>query len=272
MIVKIGSAVVVNDEGDVALDVLSALVTSLARAQRSGCEVALVTSGAVAVGARRLAVSRASRSGCSLRGCAAVGQAHLMGLYAELFARCGLDIGQILLTTMDVASPGRVRQAMNVLSSLTGRGVVPIINENDVVVLRGAPRMRDNDHLAALLARGWAADALLLLSSVDGVLIGGRRAAVNRKATVVPHVHPRQGTVPGVWRTAGPGRGGMHSKLAAARHAALGGTTVVIANGRTPRIVDRVLGGERVGTWLTMEHSTDEGGADTGHTPSQENG
>lgn len=258
LVVKLGSGVIVDEQGVMAVDAIASLAASVARARACGCEVVLVTSGAVAVGARRLADNPLPTLPGRTPACAAVGQAHLMVLYSAIFSGYGIEIGQVLLTEEDVADPERLAHVAQVVRELTASGVLPILNENDVVVSGEAlggrsRRLHDNDHLAAFVASRLAADLLILLSVVDGLLRSRPGVTIGERVEIIPRVDARAIPSTLVWRDAGWGRGGMESKLAAASYAAACGTTVIIANGRTPRIIDRILAGERVGTWVTRE-------------------
>ncbi len=217
-----------------------------------------MTSGAVGLGAERLRCDPRRATLAEKQACAAVGQSRLMALYQDAFRQFDIEVAQVLLTEDDFADAVRARNLATALNTLLAFGAIPIINENDVVSTveleqvqaNGTEHRRifgDNDMLSALLARKIRAEVLLLLSDVDGVhthnpaLIPGAEV-IPVVADVTPEI------MEGVDTAAGRGRGGMASKLKAAQLASQAGVTVVIANGRTPSIIDRLVEGERIGT------------------------
>jgi len=205
-----------------------------------GRSVILVSSGATALGLERLRFTSRPTDMPTLQAAASVGQALLMRRYDEAFAKRGLTPAQVLLTHGDLSNRKRVNNARATLAALLDAGAVPIINENDVVATEEI-RFSDNDQLAAMVAPLVGADALLLLSDVDGVLSeSGERIPELADASAFVD----RGSVDKV------GRGGMASKLDSARKARRSGAVVVIANARADRILTRVLAGEDVGTCI----------------------
>jgi glutamate 5-kinase len=247
VVVKLGTSTVTRPDGSLAHGRFYALADSLAAVRRSGRELVVVTSGAVALGGARLR-GRPEGSPASRQARAAVGQARLMALYADAFDRNGITAAQMLAAPRDVADRRRARALRSTLCELLALGVLPIVNANDAVLPEEpAPTLvGENDRLAALVARAVRADLLLMLTDVDGVFDGDPRGPgmprlLERIEDVGPDLEaaaggPRQGT------------GGMRAKLEAARLAARGGCTAVIANGAEPRVVERLLKGERLGT------------------------
>jgi glutamate 5-kinase len=252
LVVKLGTNVVMGRDGRPALSRLYGILESVAALKHQGKEVLLVSSGAVGLGQEQLGLKARPRRLADKQACAAVGQGRLMGLYQEGFARLGLVAAQVLLTERDFTSRRGYLNLRTTLERLLALGAVPVINENDTVSTAelaasgafAAPVFGDNDKLSALVAGGMDADALLILSDVDGLYTGNPHTDPQaRLLPVVPVLTPEieafadgQGT---------RGRGGMASKLAAVKVA---GTRVVIANGATHRILDRVMAGEPVGT------------------------
>jgi glutamate 5-kinase len=188
--------------------------------------------------------------------CAAVGQSRLMGLYEDAFDRLGCRVAQVLLTEDDFRDPVRHVNLRATLRELLSLGVIPIVNENDTVstveIDRAAdsqPRERifgDNDKLSALLLKHIDADLLVLLSDVDGLY---DRNPADAGAQLVPSVaHIDESILALAHGGNGRGRGGMLSKLESARIALAIGKPVVIANGRTPQVLERIVAGEAVGT------------------------
>jgi len=253
VVIKVGTNVVMRDDGQLAVARLHALAESIAALRAAGRSVVLVSSGAIGLGAHRLGLAGRPAELRLKQACAAIGQGRLMRLYADAFDSLGVVCAQVLLTEDDFAVPARHANLHATLSALLELGVVPIINENDTVStlelerpVDGAPPVfGDNDQLSALIATHVGADLLLLLSDVDGVYSAHpSEPGATLLATVgseTPDVH-----------TAGPGRGrgGMASKLGAARVAASHGVATIIANGRTPGIIEAVCGGQSVGTLI----------------------
>jgi glutamate 5-kinase len=253
IVVKLGTNVVLDAQGAPATERLARLVDSIVSLRATGREVLLVTSGAVGLGATRLAPA----AGASRQAYAAVGQGRLLAFYHAAFAARDVEIAQLLLTDQDFRSGARARRLAATLDALLATGVLPVVNENDAVAPGedAAPRVatfRDNDMLAALVARAASASLLVLLSDVDGVYTRDPRR--DACAALIPTLRRVTPALLGV--ASGPGargRGGMAAKLRAARRAATAGIGVVIANGHTERVIERIVDGEAVGTLLARE-------------------
>jgi glutamate 5-kinase len=249
VVVKVGTNVVQDDDGGLARERLDALVGSLARLRREGREVVLVSSGAVGLGMRRLGLTARPSLLALKQACAAAGQGRLMALYEERFETLGLVVAQVLLTEDDFADRRRYLNLRATLEKLLSLGAVPVLNENDTVstVELAGTIFGDNDRLSALVASKLDAGLLVLLSDVDGLYDRDPRA--DRAARLVPVVEELTPSLVAAAGSAGArGRGGMKSKLDAARIATSAGAAVVIANGRSPRVLDRLFEGEEVGT------------------------
>jgi glutamate 5-kinase len=215
IVVKLGTAVLTGEDGDVAPERVHALVASLVALQRVGREVLLVTSGAVRLGAERLAASADPSLRLAAQACAAVGQHRLMACYAQACERLGVAAAQLLLTGEDLARPARMLGLRATLTQLLELGVLPVINENDAVTpergwgrrgRRGEAGFGDNDRLAALLATRIGADLLLILTDVAGLYTADPRdRAGARLIRVVRRVTPRMERSAGGPRV---GRGG----------------------------------------------------------------
>jgi len=206
-------------------------------------EVVLVSSGAIALGVQRLGLSRRPRDMPGLQAAAAAGQSSLMRRYGDAFRPHGVTVAQVLLTHADLASRTRANNGRAALLKLLGLGLLPIINENDAVAVDEI-RFGDNDELAAMVVPLCDADALILLTNVDGVLDRqGRRvpfaAAVDDELLAMA-----------TGRTSREGSGGMVSKLQAAGSAALAGAQVCIASAATPQVISRIMRGQDVGTLI----------------------
>ncbi|EAQ98490.1 glutamate 5-kinase [Congregibacter litoralis] len=247
-VVKVGSALLTDDGRGIDEAVIAALVEQLAELRQRGCEVLLVSSGAVAAGLSRLGASERPEELHELQAAAAVGQSALLRRYEEAFASKGLMVAQILLGHDDVFARDRYLNARAALKTLLSHGVVPVINENDTVVTDEI-RFGDNDTLAALVANLVDADVLVLLTDQDGLFDADPRKEVG--ASLIQHARaddPRLDTVAGEGGVLG--RGGMVTKLRAARLAARSGTETVIVGGRHPQVLIHLAEGEALGTWL----------------------
>ncbi len=263
IVVKLGTHVVMRDGVTLAMDRLANLVDSVVRLRQAGREVLLVSSGAVGMGMRVLGLRERPRSLGLRQACAAVGQGHLMHVYTGAFAERGVTAAQVLLTQEDLGNRDRALCVRTTLMRLLELGTVPILNENDSVSVRelvehnvraGAlespvPVFGDNDGLSALVAVALDADLVVLLTNVDGFYTAS--PATDPTATRISELVTIDDSVMAraLGSSAG-GSGGMASKLEAARLAMAGGTAAVIANGTTPGILDRIVAGEDVGTFV----------------------
>jgi glutamate 5-kinase len=242
IVLKVGSGVLAGDDG-LQREVIARIAAQASAQRRSGREIIVVTSGAVAVG--RLCLRTGPNSSMADRqAAAAVGQIELVRIYAEEFARFGLTVAQLLLTHQDLAETRRRENARHTLNTLLKRGVVPIINENDTVAVDEI-RFGDNDHLSALVAVLARAGLLVMLSDVPGVLTGNPRR--RRDVQQIPLITDAQSEIKGVIADgAGPrGSGGMISKLEAAREATRAGAAVIITSGIEPEGIVAALDPKR---------------------------
>uniref|UniRef100_A0A7S4UQM0 Aspartate/glutamate/uridylate kinase domain-containing protein n=1 Tax=Guillardia theta TaxID=55529 RepID=A0A7S4UQM0_GUITH len=251
VVVKVGTAVVSNSDGTLALSRLGALVEQLRGLKDQGRQVILVSSGAVGLGRLRLGLAKDVVANpanvIDRQACAAAGQGILMSTYDMLFQRLGLTCAQVLITQGDFLSRQRYSYLTDTLDRLTSLGVIPIINENDVVTgcheLDTQRVFSDNDKLSALLAAGSDADGLALLTDVEAVFTkppdqeGAERIKVYNSLTAVE-----------IGEKSSMGRGGMASKIGAARVAALGGVHTVVASGYDLDNIAKVFAGADVGT------------------------
>ena len=243
MVVKVGSSSLTTAAGELDGARLDALVDALAAARRDGCEVVLVSSGAIASGLLPLGFRRRPRDLATQQAAASVGQGRLVHRYTESYARHGCTVGQVLLTADDVVRRGHYRNAQRTLYRLLELGAVPIVNENDTVATEEI-RFGDNDRLAALVAHLVHADRLVLLSDVDGIYEGDPRRSTSRMIREVRGAEDLASVRLGRAGT-GLGTGGMASKVEAARIAAAAGIPAVVAS--TGAVGD-VLAGRSVGT------------------------
>jgi glutamate 5-kinase len=235
VVVKVGSSsltgVPAEGGGVAGLDParVDRLVDALAAAHRSGREVVLVSSGAIASGLGPLALARRPRDLATQQAAASVGQGLLLHRYTESFARHGITVGQVLLTSDDMVRRGHHRNAQRTLNRLLELGVLPVVNENDTVATDEI-RFGDNDRLAALVAHLVRAETLVLLSDVDGIYEGDPRRTASRKITEVRGDDDLAGVRLGRAGGSGAGTGGMASKVAAAQIAAAAGVRAVVAS------------------------------------------
>jgi glutamate 5-kinase len=257
VVIKIGTSIVTAGTNEFSAMQLEPLLSSIARLKREGRQVVCVSSGAVGLGAGKLRLDRARLNDLATRqACAAVGQSQLMHAYEELFSKQGVQIAQVLLTEDDFMDRTRHLNLRRTIEKLLKLGVLPVINENDTVstvelelkadgVKSG---FGDNDRLAALVMSKLDADALIILTSVDGLL----RTPVNSKnVEVVPLVTEIDSGLRALANgRSATGRGGMETKLEAAEIAMHTGGLAVIANGTKPDTLDRIFAGEEIGTFF----------------------
>jgi glutamate 5-kinase len=263
VVIKIGTNVVTGGTSEFSTGQVEPLVRSMVRLKRDGRQVVLISSGAVGLGAGRLRLDRARlRDLATRQACAAVGQSLLMHAYEQLFGAQDVPIAQVLLTEDDFMDWKRHLNLRRTIEKLLKLGVLPIINENDTVSTveleyaksEGASRtFGDNDRLAALVMSKLDADALIILTNVDGLLRRtpnrDGKSASDEVFEVVPLVTEINASVRSMARghTAG-GRGGMTTKLEAAALAMQTGGSAVIANGAKSDTLDRLFAGEEIGT------------------------
>ncbi len=247
VVVKVGSAVLSSADGrGHNRRVMAALAQQIAALRAEGREVVLVSSGAILAGAQALGEPLPIKHVGLKQALAALGQVQLMRRWTDIFSWHELHVAQVLLTRDDVGHRHRFINARRTLTHLLERGVLPIINENDTVMVEEI-KLGDNDQLSALVTNMVTADLLVLLTEVDGLYTADpRRSPEAKLIPLVERITPELQELAG---DGGPaGRGGMRSKLEAARQAGLFGVPTVIASGRAPAVLERILRGEPVGT------------------------
>ncbi len=239
LVVKVGSSLLV-DAGGARRAWLAALVAEIAAARARGQDIIVVSSGAIALGARRLGLEKGGRGSLAdAQAAAAVGQIALSGLWAELLGGHGLTAAQLLLTLDDLEDRRRYLNATATLTRLLDAGAVPVINENDSVATQEI-RFGDNDRLAARVAQAARASAVLLLSDVDGLYDRHPAAPGARLLPVVHGITAEIRAMASPVSGSGMGSGGMQSKLQAAEIAELAGIALAIGNGTSAQPVARV--------------------------------
>lgn len=248
-VVKVGSALLTDEGRRLDRGVIHGLVQQLVTLRERGCEVVLVSSGAVAAGAVRLGFEERPQDLHSLQAAAAVGQSALIRSYEEALAPQGITTALVLLSHADILARDRYLNARGTLGRLIDLGVIPVVNENDSVVTDEI-RLGDNDTLAALVANLIDADVLLVLTDQEGLCEANPRD--NPDAAVISAAEVDDPRLDDMVGEGGQfGRGGMVTKLNAARLAARSGAVTVIANGRVPKIIPKVAAGEPLGTLLS---------------------
>ncbi len=246
LVVKIGTAVVTTSDGRLDPRRVATLAEQVDALVTAGCQVVLVTSGAIGAGVGELGLAKRPAALPQLQAAASVGQSHLMRAYDESFRKHGHHAAQILLTREDFDERTRYLNVRNVVNALFDMGAVPVINENDAVSVDEI-RFGDNDLLSALVASLLGADLLILLSVVDGLLGRGRQ--------VIPAVESVTDEIRALdlgTKTA-RGTGGMGSKIEAAAIVTHAGQGAIIANGTTPDVLARIMRGEELGTFFVPQ-------------------
>jgi glutamate 5-kinase len=249
LVVKVGSSLVTNEGRGLDAEAIGEWCRQLADLVRDGREVIMVSSGAIAEGMKRLGWATRPHQVHELQAAAAVGQMGLAQMYETKLREMGLGSAQVLLTHADLADRERYLNARSTLLTLLKLGVVPVINENDTVV-NDEIKFGDNDTLGALVANLIEADALVILTDQKGLF-----TADPRKDTSAQFVHVGQAGDAALEAMAGGtgsslGRGGMITKILAAKRAAGSGASTVIAWGREPDVLLRLSRGEGIGTLL----------------------
>jgi glutamate 5-kinase len=247
-VIKLGSSVVVHDDGSLRTDGIAALCATLAARHRGGERFVVVSSGAIARGVRELGLPARPTGTDALQAASAVGQGRLFRQWDDRFAAEGLTAAQVLLTRYDLGDREAFVNARRTLAKLVELGTVPVINENDTTTTEEIS-FGDNDLLAAQVAMMLGADRLVLLTSTDGLFSADPR--VDPAATLVREIHDVERALVDndVGATTSTlGTGGMRSKALAADVAASAGIPTVVASGLRPEALGRVLAGEPEGT------------------------
>ncbi len=248
IVVKVGSNVLTCPQG-LNLPIIDALSQQIIQLERRGQEVILVSSGAMAAGVRKLAIERRPEAIPARQAVAAVGQAGLMLSWEKALARHRKKVAQMLLTAEDMTSRKRYLNARNTLITLLDWGVLPIINENDTIMVEEI-RFGDNDNLAAVITLLMDADILINLTDIDGLYDRDPRAHKDAEllaeiGTIGREIERYAGDIPGAL-----GTGGMRSKIKAARKVTAAGIPMIIANGKKANVLADIFDGRPTGTFF----------------------
>lgn len=251
VVIKIGSALLTNDGKGLDAAVMANWVKQMVAMKEQGRDVILVSSGAVAEGMNRLGWKKRPESLHELQAAAAIGQMGLVQAYEAEFHRYNLHTAQILLVHDDLSIRKRYLNARNTFQTLLKLGAIPVVNENDTVATDEI-RFGDNDTLAAMVANIVDADLLIILTDQDAMYDADPRHNSDAKP-----IHEVRAGSPELWAMAGDGgalgRGGMTTKVRAAKLASRSGTDTVIVGGRIEQVLDRLMTGEELGTLMYSE-------------------
>ena len=259
IVIKIGSASLQHKEtGDLDYTKLDVLVRELCNLRNMGKDVVLVTSGAIAVGEKAILPNREEDNPIAVKqACAAVGQARLMMIYQKIFAEYNQVAAQILMTKNTIVDNLNRYNARNTFAELFKLGVIPIVNENDTIATYEI-EIGDNDTLSAIVASLVEADALLLLSDIDGLYTDDPRTNPDVKyIEVVEELTDELMNMGKASTGSSVGTGGMTTKLQAAKIASSTGVDMVIANSKDIKVIHRILSGQNIGT-LFLSHRNEE--------------
>lgn len=247
IVIKIGSRVLTCEDNGLDSVLIGGLAGEVSRFRKSGYEIVIVSSGAVAAGRKELGLGDRPRTIPQKQAAAAVGQSKLMRAYEEAFAGHGIKVAQLLLTRDDLANRLRFLNARATIDTLLDCGIIPIINENDTVVVDEI-KFGDNDNLSALVTNLVEAQLLVILTDIDGFYSADPRTDPDARLIHLVSAITRE-----VERAAGGsgstvGTGGMATKVAAAKKVGKSGVSTIMINGKTPGNLERALTGDEVGT------------------------
>ncbi len=240
IVVKMGTQLLFDDDGQVNTARLASIARQIAALVEQGKDVTLVSSGSIGIGCRMLDLAKRPKDIAAAQAAASVGQSGLMTYWHEAFTAVGMNVAQLLVTRDDFEQRDRYLNIRNCIAELHRYKAVPIVNENDTVAVDEI-RLGENDVLSAMLANALPADLLVILSVIDGVL--------DSEGAIIDFIHDPADALGLVRKGKSKmGSGGMQTKLEAARIVTDAGEVAVIANGRTPDVLARLLSGEKIGT------------------------
>jgi glutamate 5-kinase len=247
IVIKIGSRVLTDDDGALDMAVIGRICSDIAVLRKRGQQVVVVSSGAIAAGRSELGLTEKPKTIPQKQAAAAIGQTRLMRAYGEALAPHGFKAAQVLLTSEDLNSRQRFLNARATINTLLGFGIIPVINENDTVVVDEI-KFGDNDNLSALVTNVAESDLLLILTDVEGLYSAD--PGMDSAATLIPLVRSVTREVERIagGSGSGVGTGGMATKVAAARKAGKNGVPTILIAGKRPGVVVEALAGKEVGT------------------------
>ena len=252
VVVKIGSSILVGPDGLLSHKALLGVARGIAAIQKKDVHVTLVSSGAIASGMQYLGFRKKPKKISELQACAAIGQPILMQMYQKALAGKKLQVAQILLTRQDLSDRSQFSNAKHTLSELLKRNVIPIINENDTVVVEEI-RVGDNDNLAALVSGLARADLLILLTDQDGFFTADPRKNPKARRIALVERIDRKAFARASGTNSLKSVGGMKTKLEAAQTAARFGIPTVVAHGRGKQVLEGILAGKPIGTFFAVK-------------------
>lgn len=249
IVVKVGTSTLAYSNGLLNFSHIESLVRQLADLHNRGYELILVSSGAIGAGMGKLGIKTRPKTIPEKQATAAVGQGILLHMYEKFFSEYGQTIAQILLTKEDADDKKRFINARNTFNNLLKKGVIPIVNENDAVAVDEL-KFGGNDNLSAVVSVITNSDLLVLLSDIDGLF--NKDPRIDSSAEIISFI---DNITDEIIKCAGGtgtalGTGGMISKIEAAQKAMKYGTSMIIANGAAPKILDKIMSGENVGTFF----------------------
>lgn len=249
IVVKVGSSILASVEKGLHYDVFSRLTKEISELKRQGYEIVLVSSGAIAAGMEKLGYKTRPQAITQKQATAAVGQTRLMNIYENYFSRYQQMVAQVLLTHDDLSHRRRFLNARNTLLTLLKLGIIPIINENDTVVVEEI-KVGDNDNLSALITNLIGADLLIILTDIEGLCDSDPRANPNARCiSLVEDIDVDTREIAGGTKSE-TSVGGMVSKIQAARKASRFGIPTVVARGTKEEVLHQILKGKEIGTLI----------------------
>lgn len=246
IVIKAGSGILTGKDG-LNRNTINNITNDICDLRSKGFEIILVSSGAIAAGIRKVGYSKRPEAISEKQAIAAVGQGSLMNAYEKAFGRHGYTVAQVLITGDDLNNRRRYMNARNTIFTLLSWGIIPVINENDTVVIDEI-KFGDNDNLSAMVANMTDSNLLINLTDIDGLFDDDPRT--NKKARLIPEIEKIDNSI-FEFASSAPGAlgtGGMTSKITAAKKATIKGIPVIIANGRKKRIISKIIDGEDTGT------------------------
>ncbi|MBL1226863.1 glutamate 5-kinase [Enterococcus sp. BWR-S5] len=251
IVIKVGTSTLIYPNGNINLKAIDQLAFTLTDLKNQGKEIILVSSGAIGVGLNKLKLDQRPPTIPEQQAVAAVGQTELMNIYNQRFSVYGQQIGQLLLTRDVIEFPESRRNVVNTMEQLLLMGIIPIINENDTVAideLDHLTKFGDNDQLSAIVTQLINADALVMLSDIDGFF--SDNPLTNKEAQLYSEINQIDENL--LLQAGGKGSrfgtGGMYSKLKAAERVLEHNSMMVLANGKQPQIIFDILTGDVIGT------------------------